>query len=98
MGTGDEDLHTARSAGRPRGGTRCRPLVPGACRRPANTIDAMRRDLRGALSVLLGVSAVALLLGCGSQTKTVTVAAPTSAQPTGTASSAATTPSSTSQT
>ncbi len=48
--------------------------------------------------MLLGVSAGALLLGCGSQTKTVTVAAPTSAQPTGTASSAATTPSSTSQT
>jgi len=58
-------------------------------------MNAMRRDPCAALSVLLGIFAGALLVGCGSQTKTVTVA---SSQPASATTSSGATPTSTSRT
>ena len=62
-----------------------------------NTIGAMRRDLLAALALLLGVSGGALAGGCGSATKTVSVAgtppAATGATAHGTTATTPTTPS-----
>jgi hypothetical protein len=69
--------------------------------RATNTMDAMRRSLLSTITLVLGVSAGALLGGCGSATKTVTVAnTPAPAQTTGATARArtgttATTPTST---